>query len=87
MSWLKKEFGYIKDSMGQILKAFLIVILLSSGLALAIFLRFLGTNGTIITFISIVFECGALILCHFLLRGYIKPKDAKKTNKITKKKL
>lgn len=87
MSWLKKEFGYIKDSMGQILKAFLIVILLSSGLAIAIYLRFLGTNGTIITFISLVVECVAIILCHLLLRGYIKPSDEKKTSQITKKKL
>jgi hypothetical protein len=86
MSWLKKGFGYIKDSMDQILKALLIVILLSSGLALAIFLRLLGTNGTIITFLSIIFECGAILLCHFLLRNYIKPKDEKKTNQITKKK-
>ncbi len=87
MSWLKKEFGYITDSIGQILKAFLIVILISSGLAIALFLRFLGTNGTMITFIGIIVECAALILCHFLLRGYINPKDEKKTTQITKKKL
>ncbi|MCJ7651224.1 MAG: hypothetical protein MUP85_21660 [Candidatus Lokiarchaeota archaeon] len=87
MSWLKKEFGYIKDSMGQILKALLIVVLLSSGLAMAIFLRFLGTTGTMITFISIVVECAAIILCHFFLRGYIKPNDEKKTTQTTKKKL
>ncbi|MHA1670897.1 MAG: hypothetical protein ACTSV5_09995 [Promethearchaeota archaeon] len=86
MSWIKKEVGYIKDSITQIVKALLIAILLSSGLALAIFLRFLGTNGTIITFISIGVECGALILCHFLLRAYIKSDDEKKTNQITKKK-
>ncbi len=87
MSWLKKEFGYIKDSMGQILKAFLVVLLLSSGLALAIFLRFLGMNGTIITFLSLVVECVALILCHFLLRKYIKSTEKKEPNQITKKKL
>ena len=86
MPWLKKEAGYIKDSMGQILNALLIVILLSSGLALAIFLRYLGMNGTIITFISLVVEFFAIILCHFLLRGYIKPKEEQEGTKIKKKK-
>lgn len=71
-SWIKKEIGYILSSLSQIIKALLLVGFASSGLGCAIFLRYLGYNGTIITFVSIIVEFIALLLCYFLIRGYLK---------------
>jgi hypothetical protein len=74
-SWIKKEIGYILSSFSQIIKALLLVGFASSGLGCAIFLRYLGYNGTIITFVSIVIEFIALLLCYFLIRGYLKTEE------------
>jgi uncharacterized protein YacL len=71
MSYVKKEIRYIRDSFSQILKAFIIFILFSSGLFVALLLRSIGTNGTIISFASIISEIITLILCYFLLKKYI----------------
>lgn len=73
MSFVKKEIRYIRDSISQILKAVFIFILFSSGLFVALSLRSIGTNGTIISFVSIVSEIIMLIICYFLLKKYIKP--------------
>jgi len=71
-SWIKKEIGYIIGSFFQIVRALFLVILASSGLACAIFLRYLGFNGTIISFVSVLVEIISLLLCYFILRGYLK---------------
>ena len=81
MSFVKKEIRYIKDSFTQILKALIVFILFSSGLFVALLLRSIGTNGTIISFVSIISEIITLILCYLLLKKYIvvtKEKEVKK---------
>ncbi|MHA1319866.1 MAG: hypothetical protein ACTSPU_04095 [Promethearchaeota archaeon] len=75
MPWLKKELGYIKSSFSQILIGILLVGLTISGLALAIFLRFAGFNGTIIAFAGITIEVISLIICYLLLRRFVIPKE------------
>ena len=71
-SWIKKELAYLKDSFFEIIKSVIIVILASSGFGCALLLRYQGFNGTIITFISLLVEFIALILCYLMLRGYLK---------------
>jgi len=71
-SWIKKEIIYIKDSFIEIIKGIILVALSSSGLVFALLLRYLGYNGTIITFFGLISEFIALILCYFLIRKYLK---------------
>ena len=73
--WIKKEFLYIKDSFKEIIKGFVIFALASSGLIIAILLRYFGYNGTVITFYGIVVEFVALFLCYFILKDYLKSKE------------
>jgi len=87
LSWIKKEIGYIKDSFFEIIKALFLVILVSSGLGFALILRYLGYNGTIISFFSIIAEFISLLLCYFLLRGYLKTEEKAETPKPKGKKL
>ena len=77
MSFVKKEIRYIRDSFSQILKALFIFISFSSGLFVALLLRSIGTNGTIISFVSIISEIIMLIMCYFLLRKYVKVTEEK----------
>jgi len=81
MSYVKKEIRYVRDSFAQILKALFIFVLFSSGLFVALLLRMAGTNGTIISFVSIVSEIITLIICYFLLKKYIKPTEEKEEAK------
>lgn len=74
-SWIKKELVYIKDSFKEIVKGFVIFALASSGLVVAIILRYLGYNGTEITFFSLVIEFISLFLCYLLLKGYLKSNE------------
>ena len=87
LSWIKKEIGYIKDSFFEIVKALFLVILVSSGLGFALILRYLGYNGTIISFFSIIAEIISLLLCYFLLRGYLETEKTAETTKLKGKKL
>jgi hypothetical protein len=80
-SWIKKEIVYIKDSFFEIVKALLLVILASSGLGCALFLRYLGYNGTIISFVSIIIELIALLLGYLLFRGYLKAEEKTESTK------
>ncbi|MHA1990681.1 MAG: hypothetical protein ACW98A_06920 [Candidatus Hodarchaeales archaeon] len=73
-SWIKKELIYIKDSFKEIVKGFIIFALATSGLVGAILLRYLGYNGTEITFFSLIIEFISLFLCYLLLKGYLKSK-------------
>ncbi|MFX0038447.1 MAG: hypothetical protein ACFFCY_04565 [Promethearchaeota archaeon] len=86
-SWIKKEIGYIISSFPQIVKALFLVILASSGLICAIFLRYLGYNGTIISFVSVIVELISIVLCYFLLRGYLKTEEKTEATKPKGKKL
>ncbi|KKN63721.1 hypothetical protein LCGC14_0498860 [marine sediment metagenome] len=85
--WIKKELIYLKDSFFEIIKAFIIVILASSGFGCALILRYLGYNGTIITFTSLIIELISLILCYLMFRGYIKSVDESESTKPTGKKI
>ncbi len=74
-SWIKKELIYIKDSFKEIVKGFIIFVLASSGLVCAIILRYLGYNGTEITFFSLAVELISLFLCYLLLKGFLKSEE------------
>ncbi len=80
-SWIKKELVYIKDSFFEIIKGIIFVILASTGLACALLLRYLGYNGTIITFFGIITEFISLLLCYFLFRGYLKSEEKTEPSK------
>ncbi|MFX0105747.1 MAG: hypothetical protein ACFE75_09670 [Candidatus Hodarchaeota archaeon] len=86
-SWIKKELTYLKDSFFEIIKGMFFVILASSGLACAILLRYLGFDGTIISFFGILTEFISLILCYFLFRGYLKPEEKTEPSKLKEKKI
>jgi len=75
MSWLKKELGYLKSSISQILMGMLLVGLTISGLGFAIFLRLTGFDGTIIASAGITIEVISIIISYLLLRRYIIPKE------------
>ena len=74
-SWIKKEIIYIKDSFIEIIQGIILVALTSSGLVFALLLRYLGYNGTIITFFGLISEFIALILCYFVFRKFIKSEE------------
>ncbi|MBY9015170.1 MAG: hypothetical protein KGD68_05705 [Candidatus Lokiarchaeota archaeon] len=84
MPSIKKELGYIKASFSQILIGILLVGLTTSGLSLAIFLRFAGFNGTIIAFAGITIEVISIIISYLLLRRYVIPKEEGSNNSIKK---
>jgi hypothetical protein len=86
VSWIKKEIGYIISSFSQLVNALFLVIFSSSGLVCAVFLRYLGYNGTIIMFVSIIVELISIVLCYFLLRGYLKTEEKSEATKAKGKK-
>ncbi len=81
ISWIKKELGYLKESFMEIVKGFFIFILASSGLGSALSLRYLGYNGTVIIFASIIIEVVSLLVCYFLFKGYLKQPEEKESSK------
>jgi len=81
MSFVKKEISYIRDSFSQIIRAFIIFMLFSSGLFSALLLRVVGINGTFISFISISIEIIMLIISYFLLKRFIQPAEKKEAFK------
>ena len=85
-SWIKKELSYIKNSLMDIIRGFLVFILASSGLGVAILLRYLEFDGTVITFFGLIVEIISLFLCYFLLRGYLKSKEELDASKSKEKK-
>ncbi|MBY8989397.1 MAG: hypothetical protein KGD58_01470 [Candidatus Lokiarchaeota archaeon] len=85
-SWIKKEFSYIKKSFMDIIRGLILFILASSGLSIAILLRYFDYNGTVITFFGLIVEFIALLLCYLLLRGYLKSKEEQDTSKPKEKK-
>ena len=84
-SWIKKELGYIKESIEEIVKGFIIFALASSGLVIAILLRYFGYNGTVITFFGLVIEFISLFLCYLLLKGYLRSKEDQEKSEVKEK--
>ncbi|MFW9941663.1 MAG: hypothetical protein ACFFFT_11530 [Candidatus Thorarchaeota archaeon] len=80
-SWIKKELVYIKNSFMDIIRGFIVFILASSGLGVAIMLRYLEFDGTVITFFGLIIEAISLFLCYFLLRGYLKSREELEASK------
>lgn len=80
-SWVKKELSYIKKSFMDIIRGLILFILASSGLSIAILLRYFGYNGTVITFFGLIVEFIALLLCYLLLKGYLKSKEEQDSSK------
>jgi len=80
-SWIKKELSYIKKSFMDIIRGLILFILASSGLSIAILLRYFGYNGTVITFFGLIVEFIALLLCYLLLKGYLKSKEEQDSSK------
>jgi hypothetical protein len=75
MSGLKTGLGYIKDSLSQIIKGFILFVLATSGLAFAILLRDLGFNGNTIVSAGLILEVIGLVLSYLLLRKYVSLKE------------
>ncbi|NVM34196.1 MAG: hypothetical protein HWN81_01290 [Candidatus Lokiarchaeota archaeon] len=80
-TWIKKELMYLKDSFFEIIKGLILVILASAGLGCALFIRYLGFNGTIITLFGIITEIISLLLCYFLFREYLKTEEKSEPSK------
>ena len=76
-----KELSYIKKSFMDIIRGLILFILASSGLSIAILLRYFGYNGTVITFFGLIVEFIALLLCYLLLKGYLKSKEEQDSSK------
>lgn len=85
-SWIKKELAYIKKSFMDIIRGFIVFILATSGLGVAILLRYLEFDGSVITFFGLIVEIISLFLCYFLLRGYLKSKEEFEASKSKEKK-
>jgi hypothetical protein len=85
MSGLKTGLGYIKDSLSQIIKGFILFILATSGLAFAILLRDLGFNGNTIVSAGLIMEAIGLVLSYLLLRKYVSLKEDDDDKKKEKK--
>jgi hypothetical protein len=78
LTWIKKELEFLKDSIPQILKSFILFLLVFSGLGIAIMLRIMGYNGVIITLGGIVIEGVALVLLYIFLKGYFQETSREK---------
>ena len=87
MSWIKRELSYLKDSFSQIIKALILFFLASLGLLSAIYLRLLGLNGTIISFVGIIVEIVALVLLFFSFKKHLRIKEETKEESLKKKSL
>jgi hypothetical protein len=85
MSGLKTGLGYIKDSFSQILKGFILFVLATSGLGIAILLREFDFNGSAIASTGIILEAIGLILSYILLRKYVTLKEEEDIKKKEKK--
>lgn len=86
LTWIKKELEFLKDSIPQILKAFILFLLVFSGLGIAILLRIMGYNGVIITLSGIVIEGITLMLLYFFLKGYFQEISGEKDKRTPGKK-
>jgi hypothetical protein len=79
MSLIKKELTKLRISFSQIIKGFLLFVFSSSGLGVALLLRYLNIGGTIIAFVGILVELVGMIINYFMLRKYFKKKEESKS--------
>ncbi len=86
MVTFKKQLEYLKDSLSQIILGLVLFSLSFSGLAIALLLRQLKYNGTVIAGIGILTEIIALLLCYVIFRGYLKKDEEIKPSEQPKKK-
>jgi len=84
-SWFKTQFGYLKESLPEILDGLILVFLVSSGVIVAILLRSLDFNGIIITMVSIITEVIALVICYFYFRKYLESEEKPELKKQARK--
>ena len=84
-SWIKKQIGYLFNSIPEILKGFILFILIISGIGIAILLRLVDQGGILIASVSITIEVFAMVAIYFLFRKYLKPEEEIKTVSVKKK--
>ncbi|MFX0024862.1 MAG: hypothetical protein ACFE8M_00485 [Candidatus Hermodarchaeota archaeon] len=85
MSLIKKELTQLRISFSQIIKAFLLFVFSSSGLGIALLLRYLEFGGTIIAFVGILVELVGMIINYFMLRKYFRKKEEPKSEEDKKR--
>ncbi len=85
MSLIKKELTQLRISFSQIIKGFLLFVFSSSGLGVALLLRYLGIGGTIIAFVGIIVELVGMTINYFMLRKYFKKKEESKSEEDKKR--
>jgi len=78
---------YLKDSVPELVKGFLIFVLATSGLGVAILLRILNYNGTTIVLASVLVEALSMISCYFFFKKYLKQIDESKFSEKKSKKI
>lgn len=78
LSWIRKELSYLKGSLLLIIKGFLIFVLATSGLGVAILLRNLNYNGSTIALAGTLIEALSMISCYFIFKKYLKQVDESK---------
>ena len=69
----------------DLINGFLLFILIISGLAIALMLRFYNFNGNMIVLISVLVELVGIIMCYLILKNLLEEK--KTTEVISKKKV
>ncbi|MBN1800720.1 MAG: hypothetical protein JW891_04395 [Candidatus Lokiarchaeota archaeon] len=80
-SWIGKQMGYIKNSVAEIVKGLVLVIMVSSGLLVSILLRYFNQNGIMISVLGIFVEVIALIIVSYFLQNYLKSEESEKNEK------
>ena len=75
LSWIKKQIGYFFNSIPEIFKAIVLSVLVISGLASAILLRYLNQSGTIIISVAISVELIAIVAIYFIFKTYLKSEE------------
>ncbi|TFF87154.1 MAG: hypothetical protein EU550_03820 [Promethearchaeota archaeon] len=86
LNWFKKQIEYLKDSLPELFMATIFFFLTFSGVLSAILLRYLGNNGIVITFYSLIVQGVALVFCYFLFRKYLISDDKSDANQKRSKK-
>ena len=77
ISWIKKELDYLGDSIPDILRGFVFFLLAFSGFGIALILRYLEFNGTIIASVGIITEGISMFITYLFFKGYLKVSEEK----------
>ncbi|MGQ4872887.1 MAG: hypothetical protein ACP6IY_02325 [Promethearchaeia archaeon] len=83
-TWIKRQFGAIKENFPEIIKGIVLFILSLAGYIIGILLRILGYNGIVILSIGALIQIITSILIIIIFRNYIKT-DIKEKKQISKK--